>query len=65
MSDSFPQYLHQLEKLHELISAGKGDSTEADEIRDEMDYSWKKLTEKQQESARVLSAAFYDTRDRI
>jgi hypothetical protein len=38
------QYLELEEKLKELIAQGKGDSEEADEIRDQMDEPWYALT---------------------
>jgi hypothetical protein len=58
----FLQYFDNLLKLHTLFEAGKGDTDEADEIREEMDAPWHGMTEEDQKRARDLSARL-DRRD--
>jgi hypothetical protein len=47
-------------KLHALISAGGGDSLEADSVRDEMDGSWQALTEAERDRLGALSEDLYE-----
>lgn len=53
------QYVDLLRALHLLISAGQGDSAEADAIRDRMDEPWRHLDEVQVNRVRGLSADLY------
>src|SRR6266566_2413562 len=55
----FVQHESLLRRLHELMAAGKGDSDEADAVRDQMDVSWRALS--REEIARLdgLSADLY------
>lgn len=46
-------------KLHEFIAAGKGDDSDADLLRGEMEVYWRSLTEVEQERFRHLSADLY------
>lgn len=48
--DWFSEYLRLLTQLHELIAQGRGDSDEADIIRDQMDGPWYQLDRRQIES---------------
>jgi hypothetical protein len=48
-------YLCLLERLHRLFQDEKGDSPEADKVRDQMDSAWDGLTEEDCEIARGLA----------
>lgn len=50
----------QTRQLHALIREGKGESPEADKLRDEMDVSWAGCTSEETERARDLSARLYE-----
>ena len=52
----FVQYVGLLTQLHELVRQGKGDTPEADALRDQMDEPWGHLTEEEIAQARLLSA---------
>jgi hypothetical protein len=52
-------YGYLLLRLHDLIAAGKGDDSEADAIRDQMDGPWRALTEAEQERLGGLSEDLY------
>lgn len=57
-----PEYVKAetlLKELHRLISEGKGDSDEADAVREEMDEPWWKLTQEEQARLNGLSADLY------
>ena len=43
--------------LHELLRSGRNDSTEADEIRDQMDVHWLRLSSEDKDRIRNLSAS--------
>ena len=47
-------------RLHELIEAGKGDSDEADAVRDSMDTPFVALTASERATTRMVSAAIRD-----
>ena len=49
----------QLTQLHHLMEKGKGDSEEADAVRDQMELSWWRLTEEEQDRVGGLSADLY------
>ena len=57
--DWFSEYLRLLARLHELIVQGRGDTDEADLIRDQMDGPWSQLNRRQIELADGLSCDFY------
>jgi len=44
-------------ELHHLIAQGKSDSDEADEIRDDSDKFWRRLSEEEKTQFRILSAS--------
>lgn len=44
-------------RLHELIEAGRGDSDEADAVRDSMDAPMAALSRSEREAAQLMSAA--------
>lgn len=54
-SPSFIEYITLLKQLRALISAGRGESEEADHLRDRMDEPWLHLT--QDEIARIDALA--------
>lgn len=51
-------------KLHQLYLKGKNDTDEADEIRDEMEPHWYKLTEEEIKEADRYSADLYEEDDK-
>jgi hypothetical protein len=53
------EYALRTRQVHVLIAHGKGDSVEADEIRDEMDEPWYAMTDVEQVRMRGLSADLY------
>lgn len=53
----FAQHLIRLVQLHALIDAGKGDSTEAEAERAEMDRPWDALTPEEVAAVRAVGAA--------
>lgn len=57
--EAFSEYVRLLLRLHELIAAGKGDTDEADELRDEMDSQWRRLDAQRLALADGLSADLY------
>jgi hypothetical protein len=56
-------YTRLLLRLHELIAAGKGDTANADAVRDEMDAPWRSLGSAEQELAGGLSEDLYAISD--
>jgi hypothetical protein len=56
-------YADQLVRLDELMAAGKGDASEADVIRDELDGYWTRMSPEELEIARQLSADLYTLHD--
>jgi tetratricopeptide (TPR) repeat protein len=61
-----PDYRHYedlLKQVHFLISAGKGDSEEADAVRERMDAPWYKLSEPERTRLKGLSADLYQLQD--
>jgi tetratricopeptide (TPR) repeat protein len=52
-------YARLLLQLHPLIEQGKGDTEEADAIRERMEEPWYAMTEQEQERFRWLSADLY------
>jgi hypothetical protein len=55
-SPDYAEYERLLLKLHDLMTQGKGDSEEADAIRDAMDDPWNRLTAVEAARASGLSA---------
>jgi hypothetical protein len=55
-SPHYVEYTRLLRELHALIRGGRGDSEQADEIRDAMDGPWGLLTPAEAELAKKLSA---------
>jgi hypothetical protein len=53
-------YARLLQELHAVIEAGRGDTAEADAIRDAMDAPWNALTEAEQDRLGGLSQDLYD-----
>jgi hypothetical protein len=60
MSTAFETYCELLSKLHVLMTAGKGDDEEADEIRDAMDKPWYELTKEEQKKVDEISVRMYE-----
>jgi len=56
---AFQDYVFLLEELHSLIAQGKGDTDEADRLRDSMDDFWDRLNPREIQLARGLSADLY------
>ena len=57
-----PSYLAMVlgtRELHQLLSVGMGDSSEADAIRDATDISWQKLSEVERNRVCNLSEDLY------
>lgn len=52
-------YAQNLLILHRMISEGKGDSQEADDIRDKMDRPWLSLNAADVAAMNVFSASIY------
>ena len=55
-SDACRRYVDLLRRLHRLFVGGRGDSQEADELRDAMDGPWDELTTEQREIVSGLAA---------
>jgi len=55
-SPHYARYVELLSQLHALLREGKGDTAEADALRDQMDEPWSHLTEQEIAQARLLSA---------
>jgi hypothetical protein len=60
---AFEDYVFLLEELHSLIAQGKGDTDEADRLRDSMDDFWDRLNPREIQLARGLSADLYSLVD--
>lgn len=58
-SKNFQDYVNLLQKLDLLIANGKGDETEADELRDSMDGPWSKLTEAEKNKIRRMASKLF------
>lgn len=43
----YVRYVQLLKRLHEMVLAGKGESIEADELREQMDTPWSHLSEEE------------------
>lgn len=56
-------HANQLVLLDRMMAEGRGDSPEADLIRDEMDQSWYRMTADELQIARQLSADLYTLHD--
>jgi hypothetical protein len=56
-----PLFVHanQLVRLDQMMAEGRGDSPEADSLRDEMEQSWYRMSPDELEIARQLSADLY------
>lgn len=59
MSAAFKPLCSQLRKLHALLREGKGESDEANSLRDQMDPHWNVCTKTEQEELRKLSSLLY------
>lgn len=55
----YVQYERLLDKLSRLMAEGKGDTNEADTVRDEMDAPWYKLSQEETDRLRGVSADLY------
>jgi len=62
--EAYKVYETLLRALHTLISLGKGDDNEADQIREAMDRSWRYLTDEDREKFEELSGDLNDKRRR-
>lgn len=51
----FETYLRLMLELHELIRCGAGESEAADNVRDEMDAPWKKMSSEELELVERVS----------
>lgn len=58
----FEHYLRLLLELHVLMHNEKGDSVHADYIRDQMDYAWWDLEEKEMKILELVSEALYNNK---
>ncbi|MGP0065676.1 MAG: hypothetical protein ACLQGP_18990 [Isosphaeraceae bacterium] len=58
-STPYREYVRLLRNLHALIAEGKGDSDEADQLRDLMDDPWYQMTPEEVRRVRDLSADLY------
>jgi hypothetical protein len=54
---------HQLIQLDQLMAEGRGDSIEADTLRDQMDESWYRMSSDELDIARQVSADLYTLHD--
>ncbi len=62
-SPHYVRYVELLTQLHALVRVGKGDSPEADALRDEMDEPWCQLPAEETAEIRRLSAQLNSQRD--
>ena len=58
-TDHLAEYVRLLHQLHRLIVDGKGESDEAEEIRDHMDYPWRHLNAEELAFVDQLSVDLY------
>ena len=58
--EAYEQCNKLLRELHELIAQGKGETDEADEIRDRMDRPERELTLEEEELLSQLSEELYE-----
>ncbi len=58
-SSPYREYVRLLKNLHVLIAQGKGDSDEADQLRDLMDDPWYGMSPEEVRRVRGLSADLY------
>jgi hypothetical protein len=56
-------HAHQLVQLDRMMAAGRGDSAEADELRDLMEVTWYQMTPDELQIARQLSADLFTLHD--
>jgi hypothetical protein len=59
----FQEYVRLLRELHRLIAEGKGDSDEAEQLRDLMDDPWDRMSPEEIRRVRGLSADLYTLTD--
>lgn len=59
IDDDAAAYAHLLLRLHELSLSGQDEGEEADNLRDQMTYHWYRMSAKEQERMRWLSADLY------
>ena len=55
----FEEYVRLLLELHTLMEAGKGDTEEADAVRDKMDGPWRSLSAHEVRVSDLVSDALY------
>ena len=55
-STDYLECTRRLRRLHDLIRSGDGDSEAADQLRDEMDGLWNRMTPEERKLSRDLSA---------
>src|SRR4051812_20583468 len=56
INEPYKEYIRLLQRLHQLLVEGKGESPEADELRDGMDIPWESLNPEQRERVGGLAA---------
>jgi hypothetical protein len=56
-------HAHHLVQLDRMMAEGQGDSPEADALRDQMEQSWYRMTPKELDIARQISADLYTLHD--
>ena len=56
---NYVQYESMLKDLHRLIAEGKGDSDEADALREAMDVPWRALSSEEIDRLNRLSSDLY------
>ncbi len=56
---NFAAYARLLFRLHGLIATEAGESDEADEVRDQMDAAWARLSAAERDELRKLSEQLY------
>lgn len=56
-AESLARHIDRIIALDTLIAAGLGDSDEADGVRDEMDVTWRAMSDFERRIARRVSAA--------
>ena len=61
-SPKFTEYVHKVVDIHALTVQGKGESQEADTIRDSADGPWRELSEEEREEIGRISEFLYGER---
>jgi len=60
VNSDYNVFVDLLKRLHVLMAADQGDEKAADDLRDEMDGLWNKLSDEEQLQLHVLSAELYE-----